>query len=162
MKKALVMLSVLLASTVFAESKLSPQEGMQKAKLDTAITEAKAALAANNCGVKLDFDYDWAGFEAIDFSAKNARKKSDTFQNEAQGIKKIAAGVNKICDNKTFKEVVAREKVAKILYKVTVDEKKTGVTATIANGAIEFTNNAFGGTRDGSDFFKAFAKEMKK
>jgi hypothetical protein len=139
--KRLVPLVVVFASTAHADV-TRPQVNLAMAK---AVAEIK------QCGVSYKASFDWASYDALDWS-KASESKQEWLGFEKTTLDSLGEGVDHVCADPDCKAALGA--VDTIVYRVT-DDKDNRLSATVDGKTLVFTNYTWGSTRFVDDFEKA-------
>ena len=148
MKAALTITALttaILASTVGARAE-TVAEKKQRAAVDEVA--AKAAEDIKDCGAKIKVSFDWKAYDNLDWKTLG-KAKTDYYDSEANSLKRLGLGVNKLCADKDYK--AALSKVSTIVFRSTNNDQ-IRVKAALSGGTLTFDNYAFGSTRDAWDY----------
>lgn len=147
-KTALTMTALtvtLLAAMPFARAE-TVAEKKQRAAVDEVA--AKAAEDIKDCGNKIKVTFDWKAFDGLDWKTIG-KEKTDYYDSEANNLKRLGLGINKLCGDKDYK--AALSKVSTIVYRSTNNDK-IRVTGAKSGATLTFDNYSFGSTRDAWDY----------
>jgi hypothetical protein len=114
MRSATLML-VLLGTTLVAEAGV--EEKKQRDSVDEAAS--KAAADIKDCGKTFKIVFDWKAYDAINWEGIK-REKRQYYDSEANNVKHIGEGLNKLCADKDYKAALV--KIGTIIYRSTNDE----------------------------------------
>jgi hypothetical protein len=135
---------VLLGTTLVAEAGV--EEKKQRDSVDEAA--AKAAADIKDCGKTFKVVFDWKAYDGIDW-ATIKREKRQYYDSEANNVKHIGEGLNKLCADKDYKAALV--KIDTIVYRTTNNES-IRVKAVVKGSTLMLDNYSFGSTRDASDY----------
>jgi hypothetical protein len=114
-----------------------------------------------DCGKTFKITFDWNAFDKIDWS-KAERTKDDQTGSEITNVRWVGHDINKLCQDKDYKEPLL--KIDNVVYRTTVDKgEKSGesrLKAKIEGKTLTFENRMGGSSRDGGDFAAAAKKVL--
>ncbi len=139
-----------LTTAILATTLVARAETVAETKKRAAVDDVAAAAAEDikDCGKKFKVTFDWKAYDALDWKTIG-KEKTDYYDSEANSLKRLGVGVNKLCADKDYKAALA--KVSTIVFRSTNNDK-IRVKAAVSGGTLTFDNYAFGGTRDGWDY----------
>jgi transposase len=146
MRTATLMI-VLLGSTLVAEAGV--EEKKQRDAVDEAAT--KAAGDIKDCGKAFKVTFDWKAFDGLDWKAMK-REKKDHYDSEANNLKHLGEGINKLCADKDYKAALV--KIDTIIYRSTNNDA-IWVKGVVKGSTMTLDNYSFGSTRDARDYVSA-------
>jgi len=143
-------LTITALTTILASAASARAETVAEKKLRATVDEAaaKAADDIKDCGAKIKVTFDWKAFDGLDWKAIG-KEKTDHYDSEANNLKRLGLGINKLCADKDYKAALA--KVTTIVYRSTNNDK-IRVKGALSGGTLTFDNYSFGSTRDGWDY----------
>lgn len=151
MKTAALTIAALTAtvpSTMIARAE-TVAEKKQRAAVDEAAE--KAARDIKDCGKTFKVTFDWKAFDELDWK-KMGREKNNFYDSEANNLRHLGEGLNKLCGDKDYKAALA--KISTIVYRSTNNDK-IWVKAAVSGSTLLLDNNSFGSTRGASDYESA-------
>jgi Cu/Ag efflux protein CusF len=141
-------LTAIVPSTMIARAE-TVAEKKQRAAVDEAAE--KAAGDIKDCGKTFKVTFDWKAFDELDWK-KMGREKNNFYDSEANNLRHLGEGLNKLCGDKDYKAALA--KISTIVYRSTNNDK-IWVKAAVSGSKLLLDNNSFGSTRGASDYESA-------